>query len=115
MDRLTFIAGLSTHVPDYSALVPGLSHICGIGDCDRVSDRACPPTPPVFLLSGALRVTTLRDIFVVRGSPIMIFLSLPLSVAHGQTKTFLLVSTNVVKGTGDLSISLLEISTSLHL
>jgi hypothetical protein len=68
----------------------------------------CPivlaPVPPIFLLSRAFRVTTLHDIFGVRGSQMMIFLSLILSVTHGRTKTFLLVGFNVVTGTGGLSI-----------
>jgi hypothetical protein len=34
----------------------------------------------------------------------MIFLSLSLSVAHGRTKTFLFVGTNVVIGTSGMSI-----------
>jgi hypothetical protein len=34
----------------------------------------------------------------------MIFLHLPLSAAHGQTKIFLLIGTNVVIGTNGLSI-----------
>jgi hypothetical protein len=58
----------------------------------------------VFLLFGAFWVTTLRDIFGVYGSPMTIFLSLLLSVAHGRTMTFFLVGSNVVIGTGGLSI-----------
>jgi hypothetical protein len=74
------------------------------GDHDRVSDRGCPPVPPVFLLSGAFRVTILRDIFGVRGLPMTIFLSLLLSAAQGRIMAFLLVGSNVVTGTGGLSI-----------
>jgi hypothetical protein len=74
------------------------------GDRDQVSDRGCPPVPPVFLLSVAFRVTILHDIFGVRGSPMMIFLSLLLSTAQGRIMTFLLVGSNVVTGTGGLSI-----------
>jgi hypothetical protein len=62
------------------------------------------PVHPVFLLSWSFRVTTLRDIFGVRGLPMMIFLSLLLSVVHDGTKDFLLVGSNVVTGIGDLSI-----------
>jgi hypothetical protein len=63
-----------------------------------------PRCPPVFLLSEVFRVTILRDIFGVRGSPMTIFLSFLLSAALGRTMTFLLVGSNVVAGTGVLSI-----------
>jgi hypothetical protein len=104
MDRLTIIAGPSAPVLDCSALVPGPFGVRMTGDRDRVSDRGCPPVPPVFLLSGAFRVTILRDIFGVWGSPMTIFLSLLLSAAQGRIMTFLLVGSNMVTGTGGLSI-----------
>jgi hypothetical protein len=91
-------------VSDYLTLVLGPSGVRRIGDRDRVSDRACPPAPPAFLLSGSFRVTTLRNIFGVRGSLMTTFLSLRLSTAQGRTMTFLLVGSNVVAGTGGLSI-----------
>jgi hypothetical protein len=103
-DRPTIIAGPSAPVSDCSALVPRSSGVRRTGDRDRVSDRACPPVPSVFLLSEVFRVTILRDIFGVRGSPMMIFLSLLLSAAQGRTMTFLLVDSNVVAGAGGLSI-----------
>jgi hypothetical protein len=52
----------------------------------------------------AFRVTTLRDIFIVRGSSMIIIFPFPLSVGHGQTKTFMLVSSNVLTWTDGLSI-----------
>jgi hypothetical protein len=103
MDRPAIIDGLSAPVSD-CPLVPGSSGVHRIGDRDRVSDRACPSAPPVFLLSGAFQVTTLRNIFGVRGSPMTTFLSLLLSAAQGRTMTFLLVGSNVVAGTGGPSI-----------
>jgi hypothetical protein len=56
-----------------SALVPGPSDVRRTGDCDRVSDRACLPVPPVFLLFGVFWVTTMHDIFGIRVSPMTIF------------------------------------------
>jgi hypothetical protein len=50
-----------------SGLSTRSSGVCRIGDRDWVSDRACPPVPLIFLLSEAFRVTTLRDIFGMRG------------------------------------------------
>jgi hypothetical protein len=86
------------------ALVLGPSDVRRTCDRDQVSDRACPLAPPVFLLSGAIRVSTSCDIIDVQGSPMIIFLSLPLSAKHGRTKSFLLVCSNVLTGTGGLSI-----------
>jgi hypothetical protein len=83
---------------------PEPSDVCRTGDRSWVFDHACPSMPPVFLLSGAFRVTTLCDIFGVRGSPMIIFLPLPLSAAHGRTKIFLLVGSNVLTGTSGISI-----------
>jgi hypothetical protein len=103
-DRLAIIAELFAPVSDCPTLVPRPSGVRRIGDRDRVSDRACPPAPPVFLLSRAFRVTTLCDIFDVQGSPMTIFLSFLLSSAQGRTMNFLLIGSNVVAGTGGLSM-----------
>jgi hypothetical protein len=72
--------------------------------------RSCLPPPPLvllaFLLFEAFRVTTLRDKFGMRGLPTIIFLSLPLSAAHGRTKNFLSTVSYVLTGIGCLSISI---------
>jgi hypothetical protein len=104
VDNPTFIAGLSAHVPDYPVLLPKPSVVCRTYDRDGVSDRACLPAPSVFLLSGAFRVTTLCDIFGMRGLAMTIFLPLLLSAAHVQTKIVLLVGSNMATRTGGLSI-----------
>jgi hypothetical protein len=86
-DRPAIIAGLSAPVSDCPTLVPGPSGVRRTCDRDRVSDRACPLSPPVFLLSGTFRVTTLRDILGVQGSP-MTIIYLLLSATQGRTMTF---------------------------
>jgi hypothetical protein len=64
-----------------------------------------PPVPPNLLvfLSGAFQAISSCDIFDVRGSPMMMFLSLPLSTTLGRTKTFLLVGSIVLTGNGCVS------------
>jgi hypothetical protein len=91
-------------VSDCPTLVLGPAGVRRTGDHGQVSDPACPPAPPVFLLFGVFRVTTLRDIFGVQGSPMTIFLSLLLSAIQGRTMNLLLVGSNVVAGIGGLSI-----------
>jgi hypothetical protein len=59
---------LSASILECWALLAESSDECRTGDRDRVPNRACPPATPVllaFLLSGAFRVTTLRDRFGV--------------------------------------------------
>jgi hypothetical protein len=61
-----------------------------------------PPNLLVFL-SGAFRAIPSCDIFDVQGSPMMVFLSLPLSATSGQTKTSLHVGSMVLIGNGCVS------------
>jgi hypothetical protein len=68
---------------------------------------------PLFVLSLNHQNPHLGLIAV---TPIMIFLSLLLSVAHDRTMTFLLVGSNVVTRTAGMSIfTSFEISTVLRL
>jgi hypothetical protein len=64
-----------------------------------------PPAPPDLLvfLSEAFRAISSCDIFDVRGSPMTMFLPLPLLVTSGQTKIFLLVGSIVLTGNGCVS------------
>jgi hypothetical protein len=89
---------------------PGLSGLSAriidkrrTGDRDRVSNRACPGTFGLSFVRSLPSNHSARHIWRAR-SPMMIFLSLLLSTAHGQTKTFLLVGSNVATWTGGLSI-----------
>ena len=86
-------------IPDFPVLVPGPSGVRKIGDRDRVSDRAWPPVPLNLSFVRSLPSNHSTRHIWRAGPPMMIFLPLSLSVAHGRTKSFLLVGTNVVTGT----------------
>jgi hypothetical protein len=75
---------LPTSALNYPTLVPRSSDVRETGDRDRISYRAFPLAPPVFLFSRPFRVTTLYDRFGVQGLPIVMFLSLLLSATHGS-------------------------------
>jgi hypothetical protein len=100
VDRLAFIVGLSAHVPDCPVLVPEPSGVHWTGDRDWV---CLPPAPSVFLLFEVFRVTTLCDIFGVRGWP-MINFYLCFYWAHMAEPKFFLVGSNVATKTCGLSI-----------
>jgi hypothetical protein len=101
-DCPTFVAGLSSLIPDYPALVPRLSDIRMIGDCDRMSDRACLSAPSVLSLVQILSSNHFAwYIWRARVTNGNVF-PLPLSTTHGRTKSFLLDDSNVLTKTGGL-------------
>jgi hypothetical protein len=57
----------------------------------------------VSILSGAFQAIAPCDIFDVRGSSMMIFFPLPLSVTSGRTKTLLLANSIIWIGNGCVS------------
>jgi hypothetical protein len=68
--------------------------------------------PPVssdllVFLFGAFQAISSCDIFDVRGSPMTMFLPLPLSATLGRTKTFLLVGSIVFTGNGCVYLHLM--------